>query len=199
MEPLYHMCEKVSGEQWLSSFSLRAAAVPASCSRCRPLYKRAPTALLNKTILLSSFRTCLKILHSTLSFSLHLSWSPLPQAAWEQCLASGTPYTPPTYAQDGFIHLTADPALLLQVANHFYTDSKGDWVVLVIAPERLAAEVKYEPAAPVGDKGSDGLHDKGEEGPLFPHLYGALNTNSVTALLPMTRDAEGKFLGIEGL
>lgn len=30
-------------------------------------------------------------------------------------------YYPPTYDQDGFVHLTHDPALLLNVLNHFYS------------------------------------------------------------------------------
>jgi hypothetical protein len=46
------------------------------------------------------------------------------------------------YAQDGFIHLTADPQLLLTVANHFYTASQGDWLVLVLDSSKLAAEVR---------------------------------------------------------
>lgn len=43
--------------------------------------------------------------------------------------------------QDGFIHLTADPALLVEVANQFYTGAVGDWEVLVIDPAKLTAEV----------------------------------------------------------
>ena len=39
----------------------------------------------------------------------------------------GGTYYPPTYEQDGFIHLTADPLKLLGVANHFYKSSIGDW------------------------------------------------------------------------
>jgi Protein of unknown function (DUF952) len=46
-----------------------------------------------------------------------------------------------TCVQDGFIHLTADPSLLLEVANRFYTKSQGDWEVLVIDSARLTAEV----------------------------------------------------------
>lgn len=44
--------------------------------------------------------------------------------------------------QDGFIHLTADPKLLLEVANRFYQNSTGDWEVLVIDPAKLTAEVR---------------------------------------------------------
>ena len=39
---------------------------------------------------------------------------------WSDAKASGGPYTPPTYADDGFVHLTKDPGMLLDVANHFY-------------------------------------------------------------------------------
>ncbi|KAL4419496.1 hypothetical protein ABPG77_002282 [Micractinium sp. CCAP 211/92] len=77
----------------------------------------------------------------------------VPAAAWTACLE---------YQQDGFIHLTADPALLLPVANHFYTSSRGDWLVLVLDAGKLTAEVKFEPAAPVGDRSSSGLLSKGQ-------------------------------------
>jgi uncharacterized protein (DUF952 family) len=61
----------------------------------------------------------------------------------------------------------------------------------------LQGEVKFEPAAPVGDKAS---FDKppAEDEPLVPHLYGPIELGSVTAKLAVVRDA-GKFLSIEGL
>ncbi len=43
--------------------------------------------------------------------------------------------------QDGFVHLTADPKLLLEVANRFYIDVPGDWMVLVIEASKLTSEV----------------------------------------------------------
>jgi uncharacterized protein (DUF952 family) len=54
--------------------------------------------------------------------------------------------------QDGFIHLTADPNLLLEVANRFYVNSGGDWEVLVIDPAKLTAEVSNVPCMlfPIG-------------------------------------------------
>lgn len=146
-------------------------------------------------------------------------------------------------SQDGFIHLSADPGLLLTIANHFYTDSQGDWVVLVLDPARLTAEasaagavielgakgvarecngasalmctpncngdvshtlqVKFEPAAPVGDKSSGGLlagqQQQQQQEPLFPHLYGSINFEAVLDELPMRRSPDGCFLSIEGL
>lgn len=58
-----------------------------------------------------------------------------------RCRRQVLPATVPVgCSQDGFIHLSADPGLLLTIANHFYTDSQGDWVVLVLDPACLTAE-----------------------------------------------------------
>lgn len=35
-------------------------------------------------------------------------------------------YYPPTYAQDGFVHATSIPSMLIEVANHFYKDTQGE-------------------------------------------------------------------------
>lgn len=113
---------------------------------------------------------------------------------WDKTQSSGAAYYPPTYSQDGFIHLTADPALLLEVANRFYTDSQGDWEVLVIDPTKLTSEVKYESPAPVGDKPAGDLGAKDEV--KFPHLYGTIDYESVERRLPVKRDAAGKFLEV---
>ncbi len=44
--------------------------------------------------------------------------------------------------QDGFIHLTKGPGLLLTVANHFYKDVPGDWYVLGIDSSMLTSKVR---------------------------------------------------------
>lgn len=49
----------------------------------------------------------------------------VPQSKWQECKKAGKQYLPPTYAQDGFIHLTKEPELLLPVANHFYKGEQG--------------------------------------------------------------------------
>mmetsp|Transcript_11900 Transcript_11900/g.16129 ORF Transcript_11900/g.16129 Transcript_11900/m.16129 type:complete len:133 (+) Transcript_11900:64-462(+) len=121
----------------------------------------------------------------------------IPTSTWEACKTSKELYYPPTYAQDGFIHLTKEANMLLTVANHFYTDVKGDYVVLEIASAALTSVVKFEPAADVGDKKSSGLQD--EHDPiLFPHLYGSIDFESVKAELAVTRSEDGRFLSIEG-
>lgn len=71
---------------------------------------------------------------------------------------------------------------------------------------KLTAEVKYEPAAPVGNTSSGGLlggaqqlAEEQPQAPLFPHLYGALDLAAVVRRVPMQRAADGSFTGIAGL
>jgi len=107
-------------------------------------------------------------------------------------------YFPRTYQQDKFTHLTANPQLLLSVANQFYQDSEGDWLLLVLDAAKLKGEVKYEAAAPVGNKPAKEL-GPGEEPEVFPHLYGGINLDAIQSELSVERDASGKFVSIAGL
>lgn len=66
-------------------------------------------------------RCCLILLRTMTSKLYHL----VPTATWQEVVTQKVDYFPPTYTQDGFIHLTKDPALLLSVANHFYKDVPG--------------------------------------------------------------------------
>lgn len=138
-----------------------------------------------------------------------------PAARWAAVAAEGgEDYKPETYDVDGFTHLTADPSLLLTVGNSFYKESKGDWLLLDLDVSKLGPrEVKYEPAAPVGEtqpseelkkkqKGGDGGEGGGDgEGAetLFPHLYGGIPKSSVVRERKVVRGEDGTFLGIEGM
>lgn len=99
----------------------------------------------------------------------------------------------------------------------------GEWVVLVLDSGKLTAEVKFEPAAPVGNKSSGGLlggdqqqqqqqadgaaaaapaapaAEAQPQEPLFPHLYGTIDFEAVVGELPVERDASGRFLSIQGV
>ena len=68
---------------------------------------------------------------------------------------------------------------------------------LHLFPLCIDVQVKWEPAAPVGETGSGGLLDGTQ--PLFPHLYGPLDLGAVVQELPMRRGTDGSFLGMEGL
>lgn len=119
---------------------------------------------------------------------------------FSEFLSGRSLYFPPTYNQDGFIHATAVPSLLIEVANHFYQDSRDDWICMEIDPQFLGCKVIYEGAAPVGNKASKFASDEEEEGkPLFPHIYGGINKLAIRKVHKIVRDSTGKFVSIEGV
>jgi uncharacterized protein (DUF952 family) len=95
--------------------------------------------------------------------------------AWERARELGS-YRPQTFAADGFIHLSEERQWLA-TANRFYRGQR-DLVLLALHEDRLAAEVRREPA----------------DGDLFPHLYGALNLDAVAAVYDLPLDEAGSVL-----
>ena len=101
------------------------------------------------------------------------------QATWQSALDAGI-YSAPSLQTEGFIHFST-PAQVIRVANALYT-GRPDLLLLVVDPADLAADLRYE--APV--------HEDSEE--LFPHLYGPLNLDAVTDVLPFPPRADGLFV-----
>jgi uncharacterized protein (DUF952 family) len=101
-------------------------------------------------------------------------------------------YLPAEFEADGFVHCTAGDALMLQVANRFYRSAPGDFVLLVIDPALLSAELRWEP--PI-DPGGQGEARRAAPDPLFPHVYGPIDRAAVVAVRPVRRGADGEFLG----
>ncbi len=97
----------------------------------------------------------------------------------------GHDYLPSDYAKDGFVHCTAGDELMIKVANRFYRDVPGDFVVLVVDTDRLTSPLVWEAPTP-GDTLA----------PLFPHIYGPINATAVVATKPLQRDATGMFVRI---
>jgi uncharacterized protein (DUF952 family) len=79
--------------------------------------------------------------------------------------------------QQGFIHCSL-PHQLRAVAEANY-DDVGDLVVLVIDAASLPAEVR---------------HEDGGDGEVYPHIYGPLPVNSVSEVIPVTRDEIGQMI-----
>jgi len=118
---------------------------------------------------------------------------------WRQTITTDSIYYPPTYEADGFTHGTANPAKLLSVANHFYTDIVGDWYCLQMTEQSLAdtgVKIIFEPAAAVGNTASTNEAASGE---LFPHIYGGISPAAVINIFPISRDAFGGFSRIDGV
>jgi len=127
------------------------------------------------------------------------------QTLWNQAVASGKAYFPPTFRKDGyFTHATAVPSRLLETANHFYTASVGDWICLELSTDKLqdaGIMTLLEGPKPVGDQAVE-EHWKTEQW-ACPHIYGGIPTREDSGVVlrtyPMKRDEQGKFLHVVGL
>jgi uncharacterized protein (DUF952 family) len=101
-------------------------------------------------------------------------------ADWEQAQRDGQ-YTMSTrgltLAEQGYIHASTAGQVAL-VANAFY-QGVPDLVLLVIDPERVGPEIRYEPVP-------------GQAQP-YPHIYGPLNTDAVVEARPFPPNPTGDF------
>ncbi|WP_135478161.1 DUF952 domain-containing protein [Candidatus Chloroploca mongolica] len=88
---------------------------------------------------------------------LHLAHA----AAWAEAQHVGF-YAPRSLDSEGFIHFSTE-AQLPGVVERFY-QHQPEMILLVVAVDRLEAELRYEEAEP---------------GEAFPHLYGPLNLDAV--------------------
>jgi uncharacterized protein (DUF952 family) len=94
------------------------------------------------------------------------------------------PYLPAEYEKDGFIHCTSGDELMIKVANQYYRNVPGDYVLLVIDMLKLenpASPVKWE-KSPVFDS-------------LFPHIYGPIDRNAIVGVRSIQRADDGTFVG----
>lgn len=99
------------------------------------------------------------------------------------------PYLPAEFAADGFVHCTGESDTMLAVANRFYRGAPGDFVMLLIDPERLSAPLRWEaPADPVPNAGP-------QLAPLFPHIYGPIDRAAIVDVRAVQRAADGAFVG----
>jgi len=103
--------------------------------------------------------------------------------AWLAAVESGT-YHADSLSTEGFIHCSK-PSQIVSVANSFYRGQHG-LVLLVIEPSKLEAELKWEPPAE-----PEPTH--AHEGDMFPHIYGPLNIDAVTEIIPFEPAVDGTF------
>lgn len=97
----------------------------------------------------------------------------------ERCMQAKHGYRTADQDSVGFMHLSTVDLLLIP-ANKFYL-GHTDLVLLVIDPDLLAAELRWEPGVPA----------EGEL--LFPHLYGPLNPDAVTQVIAFPAGDDGRF------
>lgn len=102
----------------------------------------------------------------------------VPADYWAACQDDES-YTPEAFAQDGFIHCTNGTDELVKVANMFYTADSREFIVLVLDVSAIESEVRYD-----------------DDGQVYPHIHGPLNTSAVVGQLPVERGDDGTFLRI---
>jgi uncharacterized protein (DUF952 family) len=102
-------------------------------------------------------------------------------ADWEAGQHRGS-YLAESLATEGFIHCST-ASQLASTANAIFR-GRTDLLLLTLDDSRLSAEVRCE--APVSVAHED-------DGELFPHLYGALNLDSVVAAERIAAGPEGEF------
>lgn len=124
------------------------------------------------------------------------------KAPWEAALATEEAYFPPTFEKDGgFTHASTEAKSLITTANHFYQNSKDEWICIELsrsALKKLGIVTRFEEAKPVGDTPTA----EHAESVIYPHIFGGIPASVpgiVTKTFPMIRDPSGKFLSIEGM
>ncbi len=98
------------------------------------------------------------------------------RAEWESSAEIGF-YAPASIAEEGFIHCsTLDQ--VVGTANRFYNGQTG-LVLLQMDVAQVSAEIVYE--------------DLYGHGQAFPHIYGPLNVDAVSAVVDFPPNADGTF------
>ncbi|MFC4947459.1 GNAT family N-acetyltransferase [Pseudonocardia sp. GCM10023141] len=100
-------------------------------------------------------------------------------ADWKVALAAGV-VAPPSLAEVGFVHLSTAHQVAVP-ANALFT-GRRDIQLLVLDPDRIGVEVRWE----------DG-HPPAPDGMQFPHAYGPVPTSAVLAVRPYLPDENGAF------
>jgi uncharacterized protein (DUF952 family) len=104
--------------------------------------------------------------------TLHL----VPEAAWE-ARDPASPYLPAAYRDDGFVHCTDGDAEMVAVANRFYRDVPGAFLLLTLDLELTGSPWRFD-----------------DPDRRYPHVYGPIAPGSVLEVRRMLRDPDGTFL-----
>lgn len=96
------------------------------------------------------------------------------RGAWSRAVDT---FAPPEAVDEGFVHLSRLDQVL--VPAHRWYRGRSDLVLLELDPARLGAPVVWEPGTDTDE--------------VFPHLYGAIDTDAVVAVHDFPCAADGTF------
>ncbi len=91
---------------------------------------------------------------------------------------------------EGFIHCSTQAQIMI-IANTFYSNYEK-LVVLVINPEKLLSEIKWESPVPPNSNIDHNI-DNTEK---FPHIYGVINLDAVEKIIYLCKNNRGLFESI---
>lgn len=117
------------------------------------------------------------------------------ESNWTAAVASGEPYFPPTFVEDGrFTRASQEKSSLVATANLYYKSTPGEWICLELdATKLLAMGLQILPqCAPEGTK---------DEPVNCLQIFGGISTTTsgvVTNIFPMVRLGDGSFYAIGG-
>ena len=103
----------------------------------------------------------------------------MPRERWDAS-EPGAPYVAPSLASEGFIHCTDGAAAMVATANKHYRADPAEFIVLTVDLDRCGSPWRID-----------------EPGKPFPHVYGPIAPEAITAVQPFRRDADGAFIGFE--
>lgn len=105
-----------------------------------------------------------------------------PQALWREAEDAGRFTGAPIDHQDGYIHFSTISQVAETASRHFA--GQDDLLLITVEADRLGDALRYEPS-----RGGD----------LFPHLYGPLPLDAVTAVDALPLDPDGRHVFPAGL
>jgi len=98
------------------------------------------------------------------------------KTSWKQAQKAGA-YRGDTLESEGFIHCST-PEQVVEVANSLFKGMK-DLILLVIDESKVVSKIRFEDAG---------------NGTLYPHVYGPLNLDAVTATADFLPAPNGNFI-----
>jgi uncharacterized protein (DUF952 family) len=99
----------------------------------------------------------------------------VPRDEWEAADRSAA-YVPAAFDREGFVHCTDGADEVAATANRYFSELRGDLLVLLLDRARLSAPIRYE-----------------DEREVYPHIYGAIERAAIVQVIVMRRDADGTF------
>ena len=104
----------------------------------------------------------------------------IPVVVWESA-DGNAPLTRESLDDEGFIHCTDGPDALIATAERHYREDPRDFLALTIDLDAITSPWRYD-----------------DPGKPYPHIYGPIDRAAIVETTPVSRAADGRFLGLGG-